>query len=98
MSFMSVQWMWNPSESTNDYGSPVTIDRCRQLDGTIKYAVRQSGACLSRNGEWEFEPIPSSRTDEFFKSFRFDTWQDAANAILNHCKPQGRFHQQGAKR
>lgn len=91
MSFQATSWMWQPSEATGDYGLPIMIDRCRQMDGSIKYAVRQSGACLNRSGEWEYEPIPSSRDDEFLARCRFDTWEDAAKAIVKYCKPNGRF-------
>ncbi len=61
------------------------------MDGSIKYAVRQSGACLNKLGEWEYEPIPSSRDEAFFCRCRFASWEDAAKAIEKHCKPQGRF-------
>lgn len=35
------------------------------------WAVRKSGWCLNRDGEWEYEPIPSSRDDEFFARCRW---------------------------
>ena len=91
MSFESTGWLWKPSEATNDGTSPVMIARCRQRDGTYKYAVRQASAVMSKNGEWENEPMPSSRDDVFFLRCRFDSWEDAANAILKYCKPSGRF-------
>jgi hypothetical protein len=91
MSFEATSWLWKPSEATNDGTSPVMIERCRQRDGSYKYAVRQAGAVMSKIGNWEHEPIPSSRDDEFFARCRFVSWADAANAILKHCKPSGRF-------
>ena len=91
LGFQPVSWVWNRSEGTNDYLSPICIDRCRQIDGSVKYAVRQSGACLNRFGEWEYEPIPSSRDDEFFNRCRFERWEDAAVCIETHCKPLGTF-------
>jgi hypothetical protein len=36
------------------------------------WAVRQRGWCLNRDGEWEHEPIPSSRDDTFFGRCRFE--------------------------
>ena len=89
--FISTSWMWQPSEATNDGTSPIEINRTRQMDGSIKYAGRQSGACLSKSGVWQYEPMPSSRSEEFLKEFRFDSWPEAAAAIEKHCKPQGRF-------
>lgn len=61
------------------------------MDGDYRYAVRQASAVLSKTGEWEHEPIPSSRDDAFFLRCRFDSWEEAAKAILKYCKPQGRF-------
>lgn len=95
MSFTSTAWVWSPSEDTGGY-PPITIERCRQLDGSIKYAVRQGGACMDGNGVWEYEPQPSSRDDEFLARFRFDKWDGAADAIIRHCTPVGRFVVQAA--
>ena len=88
---MAVSWVWLDSEESLHCPSPVQIDRCSQVDGSVKYAVRQSGACLSKKGKWEYEPMPSSRTDSFLKRFRFDSFEDAAKAVEKFCKPAGRF-------
>lgn len=37
-----------------------------------RYAVTRMGYCLGSDGEWDHEPIPSSRTDEWLASHRFD--------------------------
>jgi hypothetical protein len=91
MSFTATVWRWDPSEKTNDGTCPVTIEQVRSMDGDYRYAVRQASAVLSKTGEWEHEPIPSSRDDAFFLRCRFDSWEEAAKAILKYCKPQGRF-------
>ena len=91
MSFEATQWRWNPSKDTNDGTCPIVIDQVRSRNGHCMYAVRQAGAVMSKSGEWEHEPIPSSRDDAFFFRCRFDSWDDAAKAILKHCKPSGRF-------
>ena len=93
MTFSAISWVYEPSEKERDC-PPITIDRCKQIDGTIKYAVRQAGACLGVTGEWEYEPMPSSRDDDFLREYRFLTWDGAANAILKYCKPCGRFQVQ----
>jgi len=36
-----------------------------------KWAVRKLGACLNHDGEWEYEPMPSSRDDAFLHRCRF---------------------------
>lgn len=42
-----------------------------------KWAVRRMSACLNRDGEWEYEPMPSSRDDEFYARCRFDSLKHA---------------------
>lgn len=91
MTFSATVWQWDQSEAAIP-GNEVEIHRCRQIDGSIKYAVRQTGCCLSRKGEWEREPIPSSRDDAFMARCRFDSWEAAALAIERHVRdPRGRF-------
>lgn len=48
-----------------------------------KWAVRYFGLCLNKESQWEFEPLPSSRTDAFYKDFRFDSLQEAIDAFNN---------------
>lgn len=38
---------------------------------TDTYAIRKGGLCLNDADEWVFEPIPSSRDDEFFAHHRW---------------------------
>lgn len=47
----------------------------------LRYAVRDGGMVLSIDGQWEFEPMPSSRDDAFYERFRFKTFEDAQKAI-----------------
>ena len=35
------------------------------------WAVCRRGECLGADGEWDYEPLPSSRTDEWKASHRF---------------------------
>lgn len=89
MSFSSIAWVYDASDQ--DGLSPIVIERCRQMDGSTLYAVRQVGACMDRCGEWIHEPRPSSRDDAFLQQFRFGSWDAAAAAITRHCGPKGRF-------
>lgn len=43
--------------------------------------TKTSGLCLNRAGYWEWEPMPSSRTDEFLERCRFSL--NEAREILN---------------
>ena len=45
------------------------------------FAVRRGNSCMSRSGEWQLEPLPRSRTPEFFAEIRFDTFRDALTAL-----------------
>ena len=46
-----------------------------------KWAVRWGSSCLSRRGQWELEPLPSSRDDKFYARCRFDSLPKALAAF-----------------
>jgi hypothetical protein len=58
----------------------IHIERAKQIEGPPKWAVRRMGECLNKQGEWEWEPMPSSRDDEFLTRCRFDSAKDAIRA------------------
>lgn len=77
---------------------PIRIEAVPQADGSTMYAVRQAGACLSRDGRWWAEPTPSERTrwlphgtQAFRAACRFPTWEAAA-LEADRQPPAGRFH------
>ena len=39
--------------------------------GAGAWAVVDGASCLNRDGEWEYEPLPSSRTQAFFDRCRY---------------------------
>ncbi len=43
------------------------------------WAVTQRGQCMERSGEWQWEPNPSSRDEDYFAMARYD--RDTALAI-----------------
>lgn len=46
----------------------------------MKWAVSNGSGVYNRLGEWEYEPMPSSRTDEFFARTRYsleEAWEIA---------------------
>lgn len=53
------------------------IERCPQRDGGVKWAIRRSGSCMNNEGEWEFEPMPSGRDDEFLARCRYESAEAA---------------------
>lgn len=42
-----------------------------------RWAVRWCGLCLTKTGEWIYEPMPSSRDAAFYTRCRFDTLKQA---------------------
>lgn len=48
-----------------------TLDRVNQRDGTDMWTIRKGGFCLNKKGEWEFEPLPSSRTAAWLERCRY---------------------------
>ena len=57
------------------------IELVPRPDGPARYAVRKSGDCLNREGQWEWEPRPSERDEGFFARCRFDTLDEARAAL-----------------
>lgn len=53
------------------------------------WAVRRSGCVLGKDGEWAHEPIPSSRDEEFYAMYRFDTFEEAEAAALKALEVVG---------
>lgn len=50
-----------------------------------KWAVRRGGAVLNKEGEWEFEPMPSRRDGAFYGRCRFDSMNEAVERLGETC-------------
>src|SRR5574337_49177 len=79
-----------------DDTSEVRLERCKQRDGSYKWAVRRGGACMNIDGEFEYEPMPSSRDNAFLARCRFDSaesayaaWELTHNVELRGAEPIG---------
>jgi|GEM_PF-2936874 len=57
-----------------------SVDRARQQSGAVQWAVRRDGMVLNKQGEWETEPQPSNRSDDFLERCRFDSSGQAISA------------------
>ena len=64
-------------------GTDIHIDLVRGKGGDC-FAVRRGGAVLANDGEWEYEPMPSSRDDDFLRRCRYATLADAIFAYEKH--------------
>jgi hypothetical protein len=72
-------------ESSDD---DIRVELVRAYTGT-RYAVRAHGCALGRSGaklKWDYEPRPSSRTDRWLETHRWDTLEAAMDAALRAPK------------
>lgn len=60
--------------------SSIKVERVLKREGPATWAVRLDGDCLNRQGEWEWEPMPSGRDEDFLARCRFDTAEEAIAA------------------
>lgn len=58
------------------------IEEAPQVAGPALWAVRRLSFCLNKDGQWEYEPMPSSRDDEFLARCRWPTVEAAYGAWL----------------
>jgi len=76
---------WNDMHNLN----PVKIIRMKSpfYEGE-KWAVRKLNFCLNSKDEWEFEPMPSQRNDDFYRRCRFDTFEEAYSRAVEVRKKE----------
>ncbi len=62
-----MEWITIEATNYNEENSP------------IAWAVRQGRTCMSKfSGRFDYEPSPSSRDNDFFNEYRFNTPEEAA--------------------
>jgi len=70
----------DPARAMNASLWCVTVTRVPGIKG-IRWAIYRgkagSGVCLSRGGSWDFEPVPSSRTENWLSQHLYATLEDA---------------------
>ena len=64
-----------------DLEAPVFVRMNSPFYQGERWAVRRLSQCLSREGKWEYEPMPSSRDDAFYARCRFNTLEDAVSVF-----------------
>lgn len=68
-----------PDDSVDHAVWSITIE----ASGHGRWAVRSRvGRCLNKSGEWEYEPLPSERAEEWLARTRWDTAEAAIEAAL----------------
>lgn len=61
-----------PKRDMDTHLFEIRIEERGQIDGTTRWAVCRMGYCLNRSGRWDYEMLPSSRTDRWIARHRFD--------------------------
>lgn len=68
----------------DDPSKRIYVVKCsgHRLPRPVMWKVAMRGDVLAKDGEWEWEPIPSGRDDAFYARCRFDTFEEAWRAAL----------------
>lgn len=70
-----------PSDNINHHLYAIKVE----YRGRGTWAVSWMGECLGADGEWDYEPIPSERSDEWLAAHRFDL--EAALRLAQEVAP-----------
>jgi len=62
--------------------SEVYLESRLQMDGSKKWVIKCQSCVINKDGEMEYEPLPSSRTDEFIENTRFDSKEEVYEAYI----------------
>ena len=55
----------------------IKLDRCISDEKPDTFAIRHCGDCLNKSGQWEYEPMPPHREDDFYERCRFASIEEA---------------------
>lgn len=72
------EWRVGPPDDFRNGWREIRIVERTQRDLSCLYAVVMRSYTANRDGEWEHEPIPSSRDDDYMARCRFADWEEAA--------------------
>lgn len=74
-----------PERNIDTHLYEIRVEERGQIDGTTRWAVCRMGQCLNRRGRWDYEMLPSSRTDRWIAGHRFDL--DTALRLAKKAAP-----------
>lgn len=66
-------------------------DRSKKMDDWKWSVTRHTGSVLNRDGEWEYEPVPSSRDDGFLARTRYSLSEAQEMAVKEHHRQAKEF-------
>ena len=84
MTFEPIAWIYNPPRTSLLF-PPITIQMVTSRDGGQSYQISQGLYVLNKSGEWEYGVSPSNRDDAFRSRCRFDTFDEAADFVVQFC-------------
>ena len=84
MTFEPIAWIFNPPHGSPEF-PPITIQMVTAQDGGQTYQICQGHYVLVKLGEWEFNPNPGNRDDAFRARCRFNTFDEAADFVVQFC-------------
>jgi len=67
-----------------DVGNGLTIERTSNKPDT--WAIRKDGRCMSKDGSFEYEPLPSNRDADFLGRCRFNSLSEALDATTTTAR------------
>jgi hypothetical protein len=70
-----------PEDSEPRHYFTITVE----YRGAGRWAVLDGRYCLGRDGDWEYEPLPSARDEEWLAGHRFDL--DTAQQLAKQAAP-----------
>ena len=62
----------------------ITLDRISTDKGRIWAITQGNNICLNKDGNWEYQPMPSNRSEAFLNRCRFGTEKQALRAYQKH--------------
>lgn len=72
------------THTTNLGGRDVYIESREQMSGETLWIVKIDSWVLGKDNKYHYEPMPSSRTDEFINNTRFKTKEAALTALIEY--------------
>ncbi len=67
---------------------PIVIERRLQIDDTEKWVLKMHEWVLGKDGDFHYEPMPSSRTDEFIENTRFNSPDECYSFWVENVKSE----------
>lgn len=68
------------------YNRPIVIEARDQIDGSRKWVLKMHEWVLGKDADFHYEPMPSSRTDEFIENTRFNNPDECHSFYIENVK------------